>query len=669
MLENKPPLNRSRGLNPQDRAWKELLCRLILNGELEIPVDGGNNSNNVRLVVDIVAHRMYYVAKTVQVYYDNPNHGNYRDPFLETLLILLSWRTRIRDANMVLNRIISEFENPLEFFETSAKDKISSITKCVGFSGKRPDMIVEVARHFMERFPDGVLEQLFQMNDEDVIDFLTSIPGIGRKSALCVLMYSLERDRMPIDAHIRRVFRRTGILRELYHEDRERDHRRFQAEVEPLVPPSVRRVLHAGLIPIGQEFCIAAKPKCAGCPIRNLCNHYRTSKSTLAQGRSFTHIDLYCGAGGFGSAFSKENYRTLMAVDLSEDAAQTFQLNHPDVPDGNVVLADLGRESAESIIDRVQKWKKDISPGNVDVITAGLPCQGFSKAGYRSRPNLDYDPEVDPRNSLYESVVEWTKRLRPRYVVIENVPDMRSAGGLGGGILAAVCRALEDHNYVVDHGSVNAFDFGVPQIRHRLILIASHPSVPPVKVVDLYRWSKKGRELAPAIGDLPQVEVADGEWFAKIRDRVVTGHVARFNNPDDLEIFRALRPGEPYPGFVKRRKDIIEKRRANGSRAVYSTKSFSDKFRKLKPNEPSRAIVAHLQRDGNGYIHYEQARSLTPREAMRIQGFDDDFVACGSRGAQFIQIGNAIPPPLARAIAGVLKQNLKVVMDNESGKH
>jgi DNA (cytosine-5)-methyltransferase 1 len=559
----------------------------------------------------------------------------------------------------MVDELISSTEDPIRLLEEDLRDRVDEIVEGAGFSEKRPEMIRQLIRRFQEKFPDGDTSAMSSWNDEEVVDFLTSIPGIGQKSALCVLMYSLARDRLPIDAHVRRVLRRTGLLRELYVENRMKEHRRFQAEAEQFVPPSSRKALHTGLLAVGKEFCHPSRPQCDECPVRNICESNRSNSIILAEGRSLTHVDLFCGAGGFSAGFAKEGYRTLLAVDSSSTVCETFRLNHPDVPDGNVINQDLHETPPELVISRATHWKRQISRGRVDVLTAGIPCQGFSKAGYRSRPKMKYDPGRDPRNQLYESVIEWTEYLTPRYVIIENVPDIRSAAGSDGTILEAVGRAFRNIGYEASYDTVNAFDFGVPQIRRRFILIASHPSMPVVTPEDLYQFDMQGGTLMSSIGDLPPTEPGRGQWYCKVNGRVVTGHVARYHNEDDLEILEALEPGESYVNFVSRRRDIIERRRRRGKHAVYSTRSFSDKFHKLQPDKPSRTIVAHLQRDGNGYIHPAQTRSITPREAMRLQGFDDDFVVCGSRGSQFIQIGNAIPPPLARAIARTLRQHLK----------
>lgn len=654
----RPPFVRSRGLEPADRAWKEELIRRCARGELE--ATGVEDPGRLRRAIDSVALRCYHVARVVQAFFGNPNHGNYLDPFLESLFIMLSWRTRIEDAKELVEHLTHQFGNPTQLFEEKSREDVVRIVRKAGFSGKRPDMIKRLVERFAKRFPDGAVSDLRSWDDDAVLEFLTSIPGIGRKSALCVLMYSLGRDRFPIDAHIRRVLKRTGLLKDLYRPDDDEEHRKFQLEAEQFVPPSTRRALHTGLVSIGKEYCHASSPRCDDCPIRWSCDYYRTKCVVLAAGRSLTHIDLFCGAGGFATGFEREGYRTLLAVDCSEPACDTFRLNHPGVPDENVIMTDLKERSVEEVISKARQWRDEIRRDRVDVITAGIPCQGFSKAGYRSRPRMNYDPSEDPRNQLYRTVVEWTKGLQPLYSVIENVPDIRSAAAEEGRILDAVCRAFMEIGYQAEYGTVNALDFGVPQVRRRFILIASHPSVPVVRPSDFHQYGSRGGTLVSAIGNLPPLKAGDGEWYTSVRGQVVTGHVARYHNQDDLEILEAIRPGESYTSFTERRRDVIKRRQHREKHAVYSTRSFSDKFYKMEPDKPSRTIVAHLQRDGNGYIHPEQVRSITPREAMRIQGFDDDRVVCGSRGRQFIQIGNAIPPPLARVIARTLKQKIKL---------
>lgn len=292
-------------------------------------------------------------------------------------------------------------------------------------------------------------------------------------------------------------------------------------------------------------------------------------------------------------------------------------------------------------------------------MTAGIPCQGFSKAGYRVRPVKPYNVLEDPRNHLYRVVVEWVKNLQPRYVVIENVPGIRTAGEDEANIVLSITKAFEQLDYEVDANIVNAVDFGIAQIRFRWIMIASRKDVEKVRVIELGDFHSTEKNLSDVISAMPILEANSGLWYMKYNNQVITGHRSRFNNNDDLTIYSAINPGERYIDFVTRRPEIIENRKNNSERAVYSTKSFPDKYKKLVPDEPSRTIVAHLQKDGNGYIHPSQNRSITPREAARIQAFDDKFIFTGSQGSQLIQTGNAIPPVLANAIARLLYSKLE----------
>jgi len=521
-------------------------------------------------------------------------------------------------------------------------------------------MLVDLAKRFLEQFPDGRVARMRRWSDDKVIKFLTSINGVGKKSALCILMYSLGRKRFPIDAHVRRVLRRTGLVAELYREESEKEHRVFQAEVEELVPPSTRIALHTGLLSVGKEYCRPRSPRCDACPIRSMCSHFHRRKLRLAEGRRFTHVELFSGAGGFGVGFQQEGFRTVLAVDKDHYATRTYRLNHPAVPGGNVLAADLEKVRVAKLRRLIECWRHDALPGRVHVLTAGLPCQGFSKAGYRSRPHLKYKISEDPRNHLYKTIVAWTKYLRPRYVVIENVPGMRSAGTRSGTILRSLRRAVERLGYRVDAATMNAADFGVPQRRRRLLVVANHPKAPALTLNELDQFRSGQRlPLRAAIGDLPRVRANAGSWYMRVNGTVLVGHRCRFNNEEDLRIFGAIRPGERYVDFVARRGDILRDRQRIGSSKVYSTRSFADKFYRLLQDEPARTIVAHLQRDGNGYIHPTQARSITPREAARIQGFGDDFVFTGRQGAQFIQIGNAVPPRLAQLVARVIARKLR----------
>jgi DNA (cytosine-5)-methyltransferase 1 len=658
LLPEHPPFDYHTGLTPEDRPWRESLVRQITSGRITVPTGKDCDSPKVRAAIYAVTYRAYHTARILQCFFENENHGNYADPFLESLLILLSWRSRIEDAHEIIRELRKTFSDPLDMLEPSSSDTVREIVSKAGFSQKRPQMVLDLVRQFHEHFPDSNFGIMREWCDEEVISFITSMQGMGYKSALCVIMFSLERKRFPIDAHTRRILRRTQLLQELYKEQGNKEHRQYQREAEKFIPPSVRRPLHVGLVALGQDYCLPREPKCQDCPISDICQHRREFMIDSAERKNLTHIDLFCGAGGFGQGFEHAGYRTVLAADNDEKSTRTYRLNHPSVPSGNVLTLDLESSSITQIRSTTKHWQDQLTCGQVDVITAGIPCQGFSKAGYRTRPSVEYNVLRDPRNHLYKIVVRWTRLLEPQYVVIENVTGMRSAGEDEENILRSLESAFRDLKYNADHGIVNAEDFGVAQVRHRLILIASHPQAAEIKIDELSAFHGDSNNLINAIDHLPPVEADGGKWYTAIDGKVITGHRARYNNAQDLKIFGAINPGERYVDFVERRNDII-KAREESDRAVYSTESFPDKFFKLHPDRPARTIVAHLQRDGNGYIHPNQTRSITPREAACIQGFDDEFVFTGTQGSQFIQIGNAIPPPMANAIARLLASKLE----------
>jgi len=138
----------------------------------------------------------------------------------------------------------------------------------------------------------------------------------------------------------------------------------------------------------------------------------------------------------------------------------------------------------------------------------------------------------------------------------------------------------------------------------------------------------------------------------KGNQKILYNQNSRYHNVDDMKIIRELKQGENYKRLIERAPWVIRDRRMK----TYKTSNFPDKFFRLNWKYPSRTIVAHLSKDGNSFIHPKQNRSLTVREAARIQSFPDDFIFTGSRGSQFIKVGNAVSPLLARVFAGYFKK-------------
>ena len=258
---------------------------------------------------------------------------------------------------------------------------------------------------------------------------------------------------------------------------------------------------------------------------------------------------------------------------------------------------------------------------------------------------------------------------------MENVPGMQSAKKESESFLESAARMLEERaGFKTAVWRLNAAAFGVPQDRIRFFLVGSTTGILPVRpseeYQDIHRANLDHDALPPvtlgeAIFDLP---VRDAGTGVAVKRRVAPGpetdrrfrrfltkfgilrisplvynHTVRYHNPRDLELYRLLRPGDDSVHLLERhgRDDLMR----------YRKDVFDDKYARLRSDRPSKTIVAHLAKDGNGYVHPEQDRSISLREAARAQSFHDGFVFCGSPSDQWVQLGNAVPPVLARAIA------------------
>jgi DNA (cytosine-5)-methyltransferase 1 len=360
--------------------------------------------------------------------------------------------------------------------------------------------------------------------------------------------------------------------------------------------------------------------------------------------------DLFSGAGGMSLGLEQAGMRVVFGADHDLDALET----HAHHFGGMSVDWDLGDP------DRVIEVGQTLRAIGIDVIAGGPPCQPFSKAG-RSRMRYLVQHGVreahDRRRDLWQSYVEMVELAQPRAVIMENVPDMALDREMF--ILRSIVRRLEDAGYSVQERVVDTYRYGVPQFRQRLILVALLGGLD-------FKWpleSSTKVTLGNAIQDLPAVDPKDG-WLADSTRRSwrayesaprnafqremraggsethperLYDHVTRRVRDDDELAFEHLDVKTKYselPDHLKRYRDDI----------------FDDKYKRLDANDLCRTITAHMAKDGYWYIHPEQNRTLTIREAARVQTFPDHFRFAGAHTSAFRQIGNAVPPRLGRAI-------------------
>jgi len=353
-------------------------------------------------------------------------------------------------------------------------------------------------------------------------------------------------------------------------------------------------------------------------------------------------VDLFSGAGGLSLGLEQGGWTVALAVDNDSKALQTHRHNFP----GLTLPVDLGDRTAQRDLVAM------LSEVEIDLVAGGPPCQPFSRAGrskIRSLVSAGKRDATDERRALWRAFLDVTLALQPRAALMENVPDM--ALGDDFRVVRTMVEELEDHGYHTDVRLVDTWHYRVPQHRKRLIVLARRDS-------PSFTWPDRSdmiTTLEQAIGDLPKLGLGTGarctdytppveqsEFAAIMRegapDGVVWDHMTRPVRDDDREVFTMMDSRTLYA-------DIPRDRRR------YTADTFDDKYKRLGWDELSRSITAHIAKDGYWYIHPDEHRTLTVREAARIQTFPDRFRFAGTRSDAFRQIGNAVPPLLGYAAA------------------
>lgn len=396
----------------------------------------------------------------------------------------------------------------------------------------------------------------------------------------------------------------------------------------------------------------------------------------------FTFIDLFAGCGGLSEGFYMEDFEALAHVEIDATACKTLKTRMDYYGYSNSEHAVVEADITSS--DMIARIENVINGAEVDVIIGGPPCQSFSSLG---RAKDDNGMKDDPRNYLFESYVKILNHFLPKFFVFENVTGLLTATLNGEHIVNRITKELGKH-YKVKLEVLNSANYGVPQIRKRVIIIGVREDIPldinavyssvvkthyDPEMSDAERYGlKKYVTVRDAIEELPKVFPGQGEKTVPFKSKrnneflrtivkkgscVLLDHVARNHNDRDIERYRVMSKEHwTFQELLQNRPDLNhEKQRVFGN-------SYTVQWWDL----PSKTIIAHLYKDGNQFIHpdYTQGRTFTVREAARIQSFPDDFVFEGARTDQFKQIGNAVPPLLANAIAKALKQQLIMLEGN-----
>ena len=377
---------------------------------------------------------------------------------------------------------------------------------------------------------------------------------------------------------------------------------------------------------------------------------------------NYTMIDLFAGAGGLSCGLEQAGFCSVLANEMVPQYAETYRINHPTA---HIVVGDIRNVDEKKLHELVEQY------GEIDLIAGGPPCQGFSvNAPIRS---LD-----DPRNHLFEEYLRVVEEIQPRAVLIENVPGIISLGK--GTVIEQIYQRLEKIGYKVNHKILFAGHYGVPQLRFRTIIIAvkkykkeilfPKPEYYATAVANFqgsrelcYNLTpQEGLYLKPkttvwdAIGDLPEIHggeksgtyqyaiapTSEYQQYARNGSEIITSHFCARLSKINLERLKFIPQGGNWTNIPF---ELLPKGMQRARKSDHTKR-----YGRLDPNEMCSTIMTKCDPHWGSFFHPTQPRTLSVREAARIQSFPDKYFFTGNITEQYAQVGNAVPPLLARAV-------------------
>lgn len=368
--------------------------------------------------------------------------------------------------------------------------------------------------------------------------------------------------------------------------------------------------------------------------------------------RQLTVVDLFCGAGGLSHGFMQAGFEVLFGTDIDPTFGRTFLCSHPGAKFSAKPIQAL---TVDEVLGAI-----GLEPGELDVLVGGPPCQGYSVYNHGRG-------EQDPRAGLFREYLRIVRGLQPKWLVMENVTGLTSISG--GRLIESIISEIKDSGYEnVDYRVLKAEEYGVPQERRRIVFVANRLGLP----VEFPRESHDGNRtpyttIWDAIGDLPPVSsrsehvlgaaylcAAQNPYQAVMREQSLTAanHYGPSLTKVNLERIRHIPQGGSW-------RDVPHELLPAGMQKAKRS-DHTKRYGRPRPTDLSCTILTKCDIHWGAYVHPIENRAFTVREAARLQSFPDDFEFFGSMTEQFVQVGNAVPPMMAKAVAeAILRSGLE----------
>ncbi|MGL4107032.1 DNA cytosine methyltransferase [Clostridium sp. LP20] len=378
-------------------------------------------------------------------------------------------------------------------------------------------------------------------------------------------------------------------------------------------------------------------------------------------------IDLFCGAGGSSSGFRLAGCNIVGAMDINPAAVATHDLNFRNC---KTVLGDIALVTPEQFAEKINYQ-------TIDILIGSPPCQTFSSLSQGKIRSLGKDISKDIRNYYYKNYLDYLSYFKPKAFLMENVPGFMTK--YKGELFKDLLKYLKDNHpeYEVKYEVLDASDFSVPQSRKRLFICGYLKKLDfsfPIANNEFVENNLNKVTVENAISDLPHISddwrldrmpykefdnLTKYQKFMRVNQELVCNNICRVSNSMAKKMFDKLKPGQRYIQLTDEEKSEIELFDSFASSVI------KGRCRKLPTDDIAWTVIAHIGMDGYEYIHPTECRTLSVREAARLQSFTDDFVFVGNMREQYVQIGNAVPPLLSYAIA---KELCKCVLNNKNEK-